>query len=260
MMNWLRVSFAFLFFGLFCLGQQPRAYWQSIQQNSIAAAGGATCGAGWTGPTSTLTHCWVLNDATSTIVDSAGSLNGTAGAGVTGRTTGPSGAANTAQVFNGTAATISFPSNPMAGLGSNYTILVWMNKTNNTSNDGSDQRWICWGTDATLSAVFANSTSAGIFDAEIKNNGVGSIGVGTISSGAWNQVGITYNGTTLVQVVNGSAISSAGAGAGDSCDANTYILGGRNAFDRLWAGAMARVTIYSSVLSSSDLTSSFNAQ
>lgn len=225
---------------------------------------GSPCGVGWTGPTSGLTYC--LTNATadisgSTITPRTGTAVGTMGGGASCCTTGPGSVANAGVILTPTAGQtpITLSSNPMAGLGSTYTIAPWVNLTSLTGT-GGDPRLVCFGTDATLSAMIATATITGLLDVAVKNSTVEKSYASALTTGLWILLGLTYDGTTLTGLINGTAGTGAAAGLGDGCTAATYGIGGRgDSSNRSWTGAVGRVMIYNRVLSGSDWTSLVSA-
>jgi hypothetical protein len=238
------------------IGTQP-----NFTQLQPAPSGGVTvCGSGWTGPTSGLIGCWPMDAAHvsgTTIQDAIGSNNGTAGAGVTAGT-GPSGLANSARTFNGTTQPILLGADPVAFFGA-YSVFTWINKTSNTSNDGSDQRWLCWGQGFNLTE-FSNASNSGFVDVTAGSGINPGVSASSVGNAAWHQVGLTYDGvSTIVFYLDGSPVALSSPALGDQCDPSVWALGGRNASDRLWAGSMATTVVYNRVLSGAEVTTLFNA-
>jgi hypothetical protein len=96
-------------------------------------------GAGWDGPTTNLTHRWPMNDARvsgTTITDVVGSLNGTAGSGIS-STIGA--LCDQARLGDGTAnSLISLPSGPIASLTSAWSIAGYVKPSSMTASGGGN--------------------------------------------------------------------------------------------------------------------------
>ena len=153
-------------------------------------------------------------------------------------------------VFDGTNDRVSFSSD-MFNPNANFTVSAWVN------TDITD------GTHTVISDV----DETGSFQLRYESSGwqivdnhvvaVGTFSNSTILKGFWYNVTVTRSGNTYTLYLNGSSISS-------FTSSNTYDGGAQdigvnyNNLER-WDGKIAQLLAYSSVLSSSDVLSNYNA-
>lgn len=244
------------------------AWWQSVSQVSVSGGGAVTtCGVSSWGAAgiSGLTHCWPMNDATvsgTTINDPAGSLNGTAGSGVS-STTGPVTQARLmADTANGY---ITLASTPIADVSSNWSIGYWIN-TQGTPNgcnitfDLGDPRIFNFfdGTSQMANACSSISSKIGLDS----NSGVAGQGLldTAIVLNTWTHIVITHASGSSTQVfyLNGSSATAAGA-LGDAM-ASVNTLGARAVGERPCKCALYQFVIYNKVLSAGEVSTLFAAQ
>ncbi len=213
-------------------------------------------GGGWSGPASGLVHRWPMDDANvsgTTIYDVAGTSHGTATAGIT-STVGPQGA-DTARAFNGSAY-VTIPSQPISG--APFSLFTWakLNSTGHSSpfivsfSSNSGNQYFITSESAHLAVCAGNPTSSSK-----------SVYTGTsnpFSSASWRHVGFTYDGTTLVVYIDGSAVT-ASSDVGWPSATNDFRFGNmKNGTDYL-NGAMKQVVVYNRALSAAEVSQLYAA-
>jgi hypothetical protein len=193
------------------------------------------------------------NVSGTTIYDVAGSLNGTATAGVT-STTGPKGT-DTARAFNGSAY-VTIPSQPVPG--APFSLFTWakLNSTPSTSpsiisfsTNSSNQYFIS--NESVHLAVCAGNPSNG-------TNAVYTASSSPFSNATWHHVGFTYDGVTLTVYIDGSVVS-ASSDVGWPSATNDFRFGNMKGGADYLNGSLKQVVVYNRVMSSADVSKLYAA-
>lgn len=213
---------------------------------------------GWQGPVGGLTHRWPMDDAHvsgTTITDVVGTLNGTAGSGVT-SVAGPITQARAiADTNQGYITLASSPVDPAAA----FTIGCWLWRANgNISFDGGSSR------------AWAFNNAGGTVQTEGRDHGGGAITMlagqtttcvettGAVTASTWTHFVATYSGSAVTLFFNAvSQAANAGTLSGVTA-VNT--IGARSAGVRPWGGSLYQFVIYNRVLSQAEITQLYNAK
>ncbi len=213
-------------------------------------------GGGWSGPASGLVHRWPMDDVNvsgTTIYDVVGTLNGTATAGIV-STTGPRGS-DTARAFNGSAY-VTIPSQPISG--TPFSLFTWT-KLNSTGNSSP---FIVSFSSNSASQYFITSESAHLAvcagNPAASTKSVYTASSSPFSSASWHHVGFTYDGTTLVVYIDGSAVS-ASSDVGWPSAANDFRFGNMKGGTDYLTGAMKQTVVYNRVLSAAEVSQLYAA-
>jgi Concanavalin A-like lectin/glucanases superfamily len=224
--------------------------------------------AGWNGPTNGLTNRWPLDLAhfvSGADDDVVGTNNITENGTIT-STTGPSGAANAARLFDGSSGYGTFTA-PLFPSEATCTWAIWAYTSDVTHDVAS-----------TFSQTLMNSGNSGSGGFRVAcdignppgvqqgafalqgiptNPDIETSAIAFVNN-QWVQVGFTWDGSSVCQlIINGTTVSTV---AGYSLAVQSLdILGGRSSTTGLWLGAMAQMVLYNRVLSSSELTQLYNA-
>jgi hypothetical protein len=223
-------------------------------------------GAGWDGPTSSLTHRWPMRDTQvvgTSVKDVVGTLHGTAGSGIS-STVGP--LCTQARLSNGTTAQgyITLPSAPIASLTSAWSIAAWVKMTSPSTAGGSgvDLR-ICQLDDGTnkISFVVDHTTTVGAL-AAIKNGPTSlfATAAAVFTAGFYNHFVVTFDGTSTYTVYgNGRSVSLGGtAQTGTPTTGSCFMASSASAADS-YAGAMSQFTTYTKALSAAEVVTLYNS-
>ncbi|HYT44768.1 MAG TPA: LamG-like jellyroll fold domain-containing protein [Methylomirabilota bacterium] len=225
----------------------------------------------WGGPTDHLIHRWQLDDASvsgSTVIDLAGSLNGTITGGVT-SVSSPAGAyASTARHFDGTGY-INLGAAALPDFTGAHSVFFWLNLTNNANVGGTASQ-------SPLDLHFDSNNKVRIANDEaISGGGTGGYVVSfvqagtnigrevnisnTIPSNSWVHLGYTWDGANISLYVGGvvQAPPPQTAFGVNTLDVIGSALVGVNS---AIVGSMYQVCVWSKVLSGTEITQVFSAK
>jgi hypothetical protein len=151
-------------------------------------------------------------------------------------------------VFNGLSMEISnFTTSPT------FTRCVWVNSTSGSDGTGNVIN------SPSVKMNFGTSTTAGTFAASINSTTV-SDPFGVRSQNVWYHMAITYNGTTLILYVNGSAVASAVVTTQYTGSTNTLNLFNNASSGGYFGGLGDNFLMYSRALTSTEINNIYTYQ
>ena len=179
---------------------------------------------------------WRLGEASgTTAVDETGASNGTyAGGYVLGATGALANDSNTAVDLNGTSGRMNAPSVPALDLTSQVSIEAWINPDSLTGT-----RWI-----VNKGTYYYLYISNGITYFGIHQGGYVFVTTTAVTTGAWQHLVGTYDGSTLVLYRNGVVVAQAPASGAISSTSTAVFVGAVSAAGSFFDGRIDEVAIY----------------
>lgn len=238
--------------------------------------------ASWSGVTTDLIHHWPLDDATisgTTATDIVGGLNGTitSTTAIT-STTGPSGVAGTARIFDGTNVAITLASAPIADLTNDaQTVCIWVYVPDVSANggggdtndfflnihDGTSSMGICFLTTGNISTPANFEICPGGAGEQNLNNATTAQ---PLSSATWTMLSYTYpggnvNNTNVKLYANSTDVTTSNA-ASQAAVNTARNWGRRSSGSRVVpvSTRIGRTLIYNRALSATEILQNFNAK
>lgn len=216
--------------------------------------------AGWSGPSSGLTHRWPMDDANvsgTTITDVVGSLNGTASGGVS----SASGPVTQARGFDGTGY-LTLASCPVSYAAA-HTVGLWAYINDNTA--AGNPRFFDIAVDANNgSALINDSGLSGQIAIKLLAGGSDvsqEAAAAELPSATWKHIVYTFDGSSTVTIyVNGVSITlGGGAPSGFGLDNNNIIGARNNTPTAPLTGRIYQMVTYNRALSAGEVTTLYNA-
>jgi hypothetical protein len=232
--------------------------------NVVEGAGGiiAPGPAGWSGPTSGLIHRWPLalaNFVSGADDDVVGTDNITE-SGTVSSTSGPSGAADTARLFDGATGFGTLASSPLPASGP-FTVSLWGFDTN-AAQGGLSVTPLNFGTNANANVLRIGASPSNPFIVQYSGPAGVTLDASTAkwASSGWTNVVVTFDGSSTSQLFVNAASASTATGIMGQPSFASDTIGVKPATASFWPGALAQLAVYNRVLSGSEITQLFNAQ